>query len=212
MKVLVAARHRGVFCGKPGFPISLCFQEVALKLHLRMLAVALAFVLGAGFAVEAPAQKLPQREAGLWEITVDMKGALAQMQEQMRAALAAMSPEERKQMEQMMGAQPLGLSGPHLECLTAEEAARDPFESDDPEDECTHEVTPVSRSEAKFTFVCDGPDGKSTGSGRIWNMSSKRYQTAMTITTQTPDGPREIQLEQSGRWLGADCKGTEPTR
>ncbi|HLT27779.1 MAG TPA: DUF3617 domain-containing protein [Zeimonas sp.] len=183
-----------------------------MKRHSGIATVVVALALGLGFT-DAWSQKLPQREPGLWEIKVDMKGALAQMQEQMRAAMAAMSPEERKQMEQAMGAQPLALSGePQLECLTPEEAARDPFESDEPDEECTHKITPVSRSEAKFTFTCKGPDGTSTGSGRIWNMTSKRYETEMTITTETPDGPQEMQLAHSGRWLGADCKGTKPIR
>lgn len=177
----------------------------------RRITIALAIVLVSMIAAQA--QTLPQRKAGLWEVRIQMQGALAEAQRQMQAALAAMSPTQRKQMEQMMkqqGGQSADLSGPHFYCLTAEQAAREILVSPDPAFECTHQLSPVSSSEAKFTFSCRGPDGKASGTGRIRDMSPERYQMELSMEANTPAGPQHMEMEHSGRWLGSDCKGTQP--
>ena len=80
-------------------------------------------------ATSANAQKITP---GLWEHSVTMKSrggemeaAMAQMQEQ----LARMTPEQRKQMEAMMGGQGMGMMAGKpttvRTCITAEQAARD---------------------------------------------------------------------------------------
>ncbi|MCO5102019.1 MAG: DUF3617 domain-containing protein [Burkholderiaceae bacterium] len=176
----------------------------------RRTTVVLAFGIASALTA-AHAQTLPQRKPGLWEVKIQMQGMLAEMQKQMQAALDGMNPAQRKQLEQMMKQQGMAdLSGPHRYCLTPEQAAREALASPDPELDCTHKLSPVSSSEAKFSFSCTGRDGKTTGTGRIWNMSPERYQMEMTMKGNTPAGPQEMQMEHSARWLGSDCKGTKP--
>lgn len=100
----------------------------------QRLGMSVAAILCAGLiATPATAQTM---KAGLWEITNKMGGSgeqgakMAAAQAQMQKEMAAMSPEQRKQMEKMMGQQGVGMSpcaGGGMAtriCITKEMAAR----------------------------------------------------------------------------------------
>jgi len=187
----------------------------------RSLRLTSALALAIASAAAAQAQTLPERKPGLWEVQVTHKGAMADMQkqaqQQMQAAMARMSPEQRKQMEQMMAGRgvPMPGAGGNSEalriCLTPEQAARELDPRPDPGQRCERQITPVSASEARFTVSCSGPEGRMTGEGRAWDISPTGYRMQMSMKMQGQGaGPQTMEMEQTARWLGADCKGVKP--
>lgn len=190
------------------------FQSLPARLALGAVALLI--------AAPAASQDLPKRKAGLWEIQVTHGGDLAELQKQarqkMQAAMAGMNPEQRRLMEQMMAGRGIATPGAagapqvHRFCLTPAQAARELDARPDPGQRCSQKITPVSASEARFTVTCDGPDGKSSGEGRVWDLSPNGYRMQMTMTMQGKGAPGSQKMEMSheARWLGADCKGVAP--
>jgi hypothetical protein len=162
----------------------------------------------------------PKQKPGLWEIEIAHEGALADMQkqanQQMQAAMASMSPEQRQKMAQMLAAQGVQLPGAgpqkHRICLTPAQAQREFDARPDPEADCKQTLTRVSASEARFTLACQTEEGRMTGEGRVWDMSPTGYRMKMSMKLQGGQGPVRGDMEMShvGRWLGADCKGVAP--
>lgn len=169
----------------------------------------------AAFSLSVSAQTLPTRKAGLWEIRMEhLGGPMAEAQKQMEQAMASMSPAQRKQMEEMMRAQgvSLGDKGRTMRmCLSAAAAARESGAAftNDPDDDCTHKITPVSASEAKFSFTCKG-GSQARGEGRLWAYTAQGFQAESTIQMKEGGKPVTMQVRQSGRWLGTDCQGLKP--
>ena len=124
-----------------------------MKLQPTLFAAALA--LG---SVHALAQT---QVPGLWEHTFSMKSqggemeaAMAEMQKQM----AAMPPDQRKQMEQMMASRgvTMGAQGTSVKvCVTKEDVARK-IEPNFREG-CTQEVVQRSGNTMKYKFQCTQP-------------------------------------------------------
>src|SRR4051812_27184287 len=152
---------------------------------------------------------------GLWEINNKMKGssemdkAMAEMQKE----LAAMSPEERKQMEAMMGQRgvrmaPASGGGISMQmCMTKEMVER----SDMPmQDGCTTTKQERSGNTMKMAFTCTKPP--SSGEGEFTFMGSEAYKSHMVMTTATKGKPERIEMDGSGKWLGADCGSVKPVQ
>lgn len=183
---------------------------------MRLLPVLIALAASPLAAADFPKQK-----PGLWEIEITHGGALADMQkqaaEQMKAAMAGMSPDQRRQMEQMLAAQGMQLPGAgpqkHRFCLTPAQAERDFDARPDPESDCEQTLTRVSGTEARFTLACKTEAGRMTGEGRVWDMSPTGYRMKMSMKLpggQIPGGGNS-EMSHVGRWLGADCKGVAPS-
>lgn len=176
--------------------------------HFR-LAIALAFTL----PLLAAAQGV---KPGLWEVTQKVGGnpkadaAMAQMQQQM----AAMSPEQRKMMQDMLAKQGMsmpgaaaggGLSTRH--CLTPEMAARnEPPPTTD--GKCTTKVTSRSATEMKMTFQCTEPP--SSGDSTIRFQGDGAYTSVTNVTTQVAGRPERATIEGSARWVSANCGAVKP--
>ena len=171
--------------------------------------------LAALLAASAVAQAQSTRP-GLWEMQYKMGGspevdkAMAQMQQQM----AAMSPEQRKMMQDMMAKQGVRLAEPGAGggmamkvCITPEMAARSELPSQS-EGDCTTTVVSRSGNTLKLKFACSKPP--STGEG-TYTFSGDTAYTARTVLTQTEGGkPRTTTIEGGGKWLAADCGGVKP--
>lgn len=168
----------------------------------RLLAAAVLFVAGT-----ASAQK---QQPGLWEIAVQMKSASGQIeaaQAQMREQLKSMPPDQRKMMEEMMAKQGIGGLGSGTTtlrmCVTKEQADRSEIPQD-PNGNCKHDVSNRSAAGMKFSFACTNPPSK--GSGEIVFSGDKAYTMKMQADTTTPQGrPERMEMQHTGRWLGADC-------
>ena len=175
------------------------------------VAVTLALVLA---VVCVPAAAQTQQAPGLWEHSVtfrsqggEMEKAMAEMQKQ----LAAMPPDQRKAMEQMMAGRGVG-TGPKANtfrvCVTKEDAARSmgPQMADG---NCTQEVVQRSAGTLKIKWQCAGRE-PSSGEGEVTFASDKAYTGKAVMTTTVQGRPETMNVDQSGRWISAECGAVKP--
>ncbi len=134
--------------------------------------------------------------------------ALQEVQQQM----AALPPEQRKMMEQMMARQGVSLDAKANTvrvCISPEQARRGELPQDD--GDCKHQVVKRSGKTLHYTFSCSGED-RSSGEGEYTLISDKAYRGKGVIDTVI-DGKRErMSISQSGKWVGADCGSIKPAR
>lgn len=166
----------------------------------------------------APASAQEKMRPGLWEHSVKMKTQSGQMEAalaQAQQALASMPPAQRKQMEQMMAAQGLGLgSGAQGQttvkvCITPEQAAIDHI----PQQEgCTQKVQRVDASTMKVAFSCKAEPGEAptSGEGTVKFDGPTAYSGHFRIKTSQGGKPEHIDMAQTGRWLSKDCGAIKP--
>jgi len=163
-------------------------------------------------AVGAQAQKIAP---GLWEMTMNAKAAggemqanLARMQEQM----AKMPPDQRKMMEEMMAKQGVslgagGTKGAIRYCVSKEQAERGDVPQD-PDGRCKRDSMSRSGSTMTFKFSCTDPP--STGSGEITLTGDKAYAMKMVVDTTLEGKPQRMEMQQSSKWVAADCGTLKP--
>jgi hypothetical protein len=150
---------------------------------------------------------------GLWEISNKMKGSaeMDQAMVEMQKQLAAMSPEERKQMEAMMGqrgmrAAPAAGGGMTMQmCMTREMADRNDVPM---QDGCTMTKQQRSGNTMKMAFNCTKPP--SSGEGEFTFLGSEAYRSHMVLKTTSKGKPETMEMDASGKWLGADCGSVKP--
>ena len=179
----------------------------------RLIASTAALALLAGMAGGASAQQ--KMRPGLWEHSVNMKSQSGQMEAamaEMQKSLASMPPEQRKQMEQMMAQQGVGM-GPKGQtvkvCITKEQADLDNI----PQQEgCTQKVQRVDASTMKVAFSCKGGQGQppSSGEGTITMQGPTAYTGQFRFKTQNQGKPEQIDMAQSGKWLSDNCGAIKP--
>jgi hypothetical protein len=179
-------------------------------LHTALLAATLCA------AGTAQAQKIAP---GLWEQSITMKSAGGQMDAamaQMQEQLARMTPEQRKQMEAMMGSR--GGAGMALAtgkpasvkvCITPEQAARDEVPQTAQQGNCQQTSRERSGNTLKFKFTCTG-DRPATGNGEYTFSSDKAHTGRVVVDTTVRGQPERIEIDNSGRWLSADCGDVKP--
>lgn len=178
--------------------------------HIALAGLALLLVSGAAAAQST--------KPGLWEIQHKMGGnpemdkAMAEMQKQ----LAAMPPDQRKMMQDMMakqgGAIPTVGAGGGMAmkiCITPEMAARNDMPKQT-EGDCTTTVTSRSGNTMKMKFVCTNPP--SSGEGTYTFMGDTAYNMKMAMTSQHQGKPQNMTMEGQGKWLSADCGNVKPTQ
>jgi hypothetical protein len=163
-------------------------------------------------AFSAQAQSM---KPGLWEATTQMAGSaemdkiMAQMQQQM----AGMSAAQRKQMEEMMGKQgmvmpsssPAGMS--IKMCVTKEMVERKQMPMQQ-QGKCTYTSTSQGAGTTKTTFVCTEPP--SSGEGLFTAQGDSAYTMKLTTASTGKDGPRNMTINSSGKWLSSDCGSVKP--
>jgi len=179
----------------------------------RLIVSTAALALLAGMAGGASAQQ--KMRPGLWEHSVNMKSQSGQMEAamaEMQKSLASMPPEQRKQMEQMMAQQGVGM-GPKGQtvkvCITKEQADLDNI----PQQEgCTQKVQRVDASTMKVAFSCKGGQGQppSSGEGTITMQGPTAYTGQFKFKTQNQGKPEQIDMAQSGKWLSDNCGAIKP--
>ena len=153
-------------------------------------------------------------KAGLWEMKVlkqvvdgqDMRAQMQQMQQQ----LAGLPPEQRKQMEAMMGRQgmSMGPGGATRMCISEEMAKRD-TPVVDPDGRC--QPTKISRSgnTTRYEIDCTMEGRRSQGKGES-TFSGNTVSSRMDMTTMDASGRHTMQTESQMTWLGANCGGLAP--
>lgn len=152
-------------------------------------------------------------EPGLWELTMTMQSQSGQMEQamsEMRQQLAALPPEQRQMMEQMMAAQGVSLgetANTYRICITPEDAELDQLHLAD--ENCTHEILQRSGNTLKVRFKCAG-DPPSSGEGEITILSPTQYRGKALIETLVGGKPEQVRIEQVGRRIAADCGKLNP--
>lgn len=175
-----------------------------------VLAVA-ALATGAAFAQS-------QMKPGLWEVTQKMQSASGQMEQQMaqmQQQMAAMPPEQRKMMEEMMAKRgvkmgPGGAGGgmSMKMCMTKEMAERNEMPTQDRGD-CKKTVQ-RSGNTVKMSFTCTNP--ASSGEGQYTVHSPESYSMKMVVNTTVQGRPETMNMDGTGKWLGADCGDIKPMK
>jgi hypothetical protein len=173
---------------------------------------ALVCAIGCALALPAVAQDM---KPGLWELSNkvsspdgQMQSAMAEMQKQ----LASMPPEQRKAMEQMMerrGVQmSVGAGGALTSrmCMTKEMIQRKEFPVQ--EGDCKQKVTPVGPRKMKITFSCTKPPA--SGEGEMTLDSDTSYHAKMHVKGSEGGEQRTVDMDVTGKWLGADCGNLRP--
>lgn len=166
-------------------------------------------------AVPAAAQTM---KPGLWEINNKMGGdqgaKMAAAQAEMQKQLAAMSPEQRKQMESMMGQRGMAMSpgggaggGMAIRvCISKEMAARN--EPPPQQGDCKQDMLQKSGNTTKFKYSCSKPP--SSGEGEYTVVSPEAYTMKMKMTREGKGGAEQMTMDASGKWISNDCGSIKP--
>ena len=180
--------------------------------HPAMCLWAVAAALTAGHA-QAQAQSI---KPGLWELRmtkqvvngVDQTAQMAAAAEQMKAAMAKLTPEQRKQMEAAMGGAGAGPAGAHRLCISpamaAQEAPKMPTDA-----KCQPPTVKREGNVTHYEFSCqqDGNTVKGKGQSEV---ASNRVVTRMEMVTTGRQGKQSMQSESEMRFVSADCGSVVP--
>jgi hypothetical protein len=179
-----------------------------MKITLALIA------LGGALALPAGAQEM---KPGLWELSNKVSStdgqlntAMAEMQKQ----LASMPPEQRKAMQQMMernGVQMnIGAGGALSSrmCMTKEMIQRKEFPVQ--EGDCKQKLTSLSGNRMKVAFSCSNPP--TSGEGEMIVDSDTSYRVKMHIKGVDGKQQQVVDMDATGKWLGADCGNLRPIR
>ena len=172
----------------------------------------LAALLVAMAATGLSAQTL---KSGLWEITSQIQGgsgetarALAEAQKQ----LANLPPDQARIMRDMMAKQGVHLAsvpggGTAIKtCMTQDMVERNAVATQ--QGDCTHTSSPRVGNRMPFSFVCTQPPSR--GEGQVTFVSPEAYSVQMAATAVVNGKPEKMDLQASGRWLGANCGTIQP--
>ena len=165
-------------------------------------------VAAACTALGASAQNL---KPGLWEVQHRMKGnpEMERQMEEARKQIAAMPPEQRKQMESMMtgrGIQ-MGMGGNAVRmCLTKEMVERNEIPAQ--QGDCRMTNQQRSGNTLKVNFTCTHPP--SSGESQMTFNSPESYTMRTTATSSIEGRVEKMTVEGTGKWLGADCGSLKP--
>lgn len=187
----------------------------------KPLLIALACSTLGAFAAPAAAQNI---KPGLWEVqnkmggSGDMGSKMAAAQAEMQKQLAAMPPEQRKQMEKMMADKGVGMapggsvgSGGNMAmrtCISKEMAARN--EPPAQQGDCKQEMLQKTGNTTKFKFTCSNPPA--TGEGEVTVISPEAYTMKVKTTAQVKGKAETMTMDAQGKWLSNDCGNLKPVK
>jgi len=164
----------------------------------------------AAFASTAGAQSL---KPGLWEITNRMQTGSGQMEQQMaemQKQMANMPPDQRKMVEEMMAKQgvKVGAGGAMTVkvCMTKEMVEKNELPAQ--QGDCKTTQQPRAGNTMKMAFTCTNPP--SSGEGQVTFASPEAYSMKMAVNTTVQGKPEKVNMDGSGKWLGADCGSIKP--
>jgi hypothetical protein len=170
----------------------------------------------ATLALAASAAGAQTLKPGLWEINHKMQTSSGQMEQQMaqmQEQMKNMPPEQRKMVEEMMAKQgvKMGPGGPGggmniKMCMTKEMVERNELPAQ--RGDCKTTQQSRSGNTMKMAFACTNPP--SSGEGQVVFNSPESYAMKMVVTTQVQGKPEKVNMDATGKWLGADCGSIKP--
>jgi len=174
----------------------------------QTLSLSLSLLLAASLPAQAQTAASPKIEPGLWEINIALKSQSGRAEAAMKQAQAAISmlpPDQRKAVEEMMKAQNVRLgdkSSTVQACISKEDAERGeiPQQAGD----CTQQVLERSSTSMKVKFACT-TNPPANGEAVVTFQSATAYTSRAVVDTVVVGQPERVNVDQAGRWLGADC-------
>ena len=176
------------------------------------------FTLAACYAAGASAQQM-NIKPGLWQLEVTLPGEangnqMAGLLEQMKAQMASMPPDQRKEMEKMLGdfqARGTEIKGDRMrmkECITKEDIAKFDFLGKKDKDSCTRKSLPMVGG-MKVSMACTQPPMKVDAAVKFQGEKAFTFESLSTMAG--PDGKQMTQKSSgSGKWLGSNCGKVKP--
>lgn len=177
----------------------------------RIFAIAAAFL---AFTTPFHAVQAQTMKPGLWEHTSSTKSQSGEMERAMAEAqkrLAAMPPEQRKQLEQAMGMQLGSTAGGRNTlkiCVTQEDAAKFDIQSDP---NCRQQVTQRGGGTVRIKFSCGG-EMPSEGEGTMTFKGDSAFSGTFTMQVRSQGKSDQMEITQEAKWLGSDCGALKPVR
>ena len=163
-------------------------------------------------ALPAGAQTM---KPGLWSLSNTMTSSDPQLSQAMSAVqqhMANMSPEQRRQMQDMMQQHGVQLdvgAGGALQtklCMTREMAERKEFPVQ--QGDCKQTFTQQSATRGHVAFTCTKP--KVSGEGDVIADSDTSYRARMKIRSEEQGRNQAVDMDVTGKWLSADCGNVRP--
>ena len=139
-------------------------------------------------------------------------GQLEKGMAEMQKEMAAMPPEQRKMMQDMMAKQgvSVGAGAPGMMavkiCMTKDMIERNELPSQ--QGDCKSNTSPRVGNTMKMSFVCAQPP--SSGEGQVTIVSPEAYTTKMAMKSNVQGKPETMTMDGSGKWLSADCGNIKP--
>jgi hypothetical protein len=155
-----------------------------------------------------------QMTPGLWEHTVKFKSQSGEMEKNMadaQARMAALPPDQRKMVEQMMAKQGVSMGAQGMTartCITPEQAKRmepPPIEREN----CSQDVVSRTSKSMKLKWACTGKD-PSNGEGEITFTSDKTFTGHAIVNSVRNGKPDRMDMDTNGHWVAADCGDVKP--
>jgi hypothetical protein len=170
----------------------------------------------AALVLAASAASAQSMKPGLWEVTTKMKSSNGEMEKAMAEAqkqMAAMPPEQRKMMQEMMAknGMSMGTGSPGggismKVCMTKEMVERS--EVPPPQGDCKTTTSARSGNTTEMSYTCTNPP--SSGKGKFTFISNEAYTSQMTATSTGRGKPEQMDIDSAGKWLAADCGTIKP--
>lgn len=151
---------------------------------------------------------------GLWEQSVKFKSQSGDMEARkahMQAEIAALPPEKRQMVEQMMAKRGMSFDAESTtvrNCVTKEQAERmEPLPMN--KEECKQDVVSRTSSSMKVRWQCSGRN-PSSGEGEIRFSSDKAFTGHAVVNSVHEGKPDRMDVESVGKWVSADCGSVKP--
>jgi hypothetical protein len=178
-----------------------------MRYRLPVLAAALCM------AVPLHAQNM---KPGLWEINNKMQSADGQLESamaDMQKQMAALGPDQRKMMEDMMAQQGIKLSGVGgggvivKMCMTRDMVANNqvPLQT---EGDCSTTRSKAGPTSMAVRFQCSHPP--SHGDGVVNFPSDTHYTMHMQVTSSAGGKDQALTMDADAKWLAAYCGNIKP--
>jgi hypothetical protein len=154
---------------------------------------------------------------GLWEVSSKMQSGSGTLEMAMAAAqkhMANLDPAQRKKIEDTLAQQGVSLSGVGATgvvmkmCMSKEMAAQNQLPMTHQQGDCSATRSPVVGNTMQVAFTCSKP--QASGEGQVTFAGDKAYQMKMKVASTATGNPETMNIDASGRWLGADCGGIKP--
>lgn len=147
---------------------------------------------------------------GLWESTstTDLGGA-SPMSQIPPDRLAAMTPQQRAQLEAVMKARGGLRTNTVKFCVTPETLSRG-LSMSQRENACTRKVVSSSASKQEIHLDCSQASVPMTGDVTIERLDAEHVKGAVAMKSASADRPMQMKSSFNAKWIAADCGDVKP--